>query len=209
MSFEEPKESYDNLGPSKQCPLSRSTLPSASIDTLKKKMKKSQGLQLKKKKSRISLAVEKTCDNDEDTKSSSKSSSSFGSQDENFESTSLASINVTCVIGQTYKTCNFILNSSVKLKSVIQKSINEMNKLFTNEKALFRLIDDSDSYVFKPAKKSGKPKTDMPPFCEDTTIADTHTTNFCLCWKDDPDDFVVMYERAKGKKLCNNKCIIF
>ena len=53
MSFEEPKESYDNLGPSKQCPLSRSTLPSASIDTLKKKMKKSQGLQLKKKKSGI------------------------------------------------------------------------------------------------------------------------------------------------------------
>ena len=212
MSFEEYKETYENLGPSHTNLISRSTLPEKPIETIQKKMKKGNCLQLKKKKSRVSLAVEKTCDKDivydEDTKSSSKSSS-FGSQDENFESTNLVSINVTAVVGQTYKTVPFILNSSVKLKGIIQKTITEMNKLFTTEKTLFRLIDDPDSYVLKPAKKSGKPKIDMPPFCDDTTLTETQTTNFSICWKDDPDNFVIMYERAKGKKLCNNKCIIF
>ena len=52
MSFEEYKETYENLGPSHTNLISRSTLPEKPIETIQKKMKKGNCLQLKKKKSR-------------------------------------------------------------------------------------------------------------------------------------------------------------
>lgn len=208
MSFEEDKESYKNLGCNHQNGPSRVTFPTIQGDLNHNKMKKLQKPKILKKKSRISLALEQNSEKDglgdEDTKSSS-----FGSQEEKLESASLVSINISAVVGAGFKTIQMIINSSVKIKFIIQKCLNEFNKLFANEKALFKLIDDPDCYVLKPSKKSGKPKTDMPPFCEDISLADTHTTNFSICWKEDPDNFIIMFERAKSKKLCNNKCVIF
>ncbi len=201
MSYEEDKDAYANLSnPRITTSSTRVTLPNTPLPSYQKRISKNQ---IHKKKSRITIAFEKE-NNDEDTKSSSSNS-----QEDTLESSGLVSINITVMVGTALKTVSFVVKNSYQLKVIIQKSIDELNKLFVKEKVLFRLIEDFECYVLKPAKKSGKPKSDMPPFCDDISILDTGSTNFALCWKEDPDDFVSMYERAKPKKLCNNKCLIF
>ena len=201
MSYEEDKDAYANLSnPRITTSSCRVTLPNTPLPSISKRISKNK---IHKKKSRITIAFEKE-NNDEDTKSSSSNS-----QEDNLESSGLVSINITVVVGTTLKTVSFVVKNSYQLKVIIQKSIDELNKLSVKEKVLFSLIEDFECYVLKPAKKSGKPNSDMPPFCDDISILDTGSTKLALCWKEDAEEFVSMYERAKPKKLCNNKCIIF
>ena len=153
----------------------RVTLPNTPLPSYQKRISKNQ---IHKKKSRITIAFAKE-NNDEDTKSSSSNS-----QEDTLESSGLVSINITVMVGTALKTVSFVVKNSYQLKVIIQKSIDELNKLFVKEKVLFRLIEDFECYVLKPAKKSGKPKSDMPPFCDDISILDTGSTNFATVFQD-------------------------
>lgn len=112
-------------------------------------------------------------------------------------------VNISLMIGNKLKTINLNITNNTKLNTVIEKGLITFNDEFSKEKALIRLRDDNRNYyVLKPAKKSGKPKLDMPPFLNSLTIKETGTENFALCWKENPDDFVQMFECIKRKQIC-------
>ena len=163
---------------------------------------------LRKVKSRISNAVEKTV-NQELNLDDEERSTSVNSAEEQYESSQQTLVNVNVVISESVKTISIIVNSKCKIASLVNRSITDFNKEFEKEKVPFRLNSDPDNYVLKPAKKKGFPKVDMPYFNSETTVAETDTSNFAICWKDDPDDFKVMFEINRKKAQCQGKCIIF
>lgn len=163
---------------------------------------------LRKVKSRISNAVEKTV-NQELNLDDEERSTSVNSAEEQYESSQQTLVNVNVVISESVKTISIIVNSKCKIASLVNRSITDLNKEFEKEKVPFRLNSDPDNYVLKPAKKKGFPKVDMPYFNSETTVAETDTSNFAICWKDDPDDFKVMFEINRKKAQCKGKCIIF
>lgn len=163
---------------------------------------------LRKVKSRISNAVEKTVNQDLNLDDEERSTS-VNSAEEQYESSQQTLVNVNVVISESVKTISIIVNSKCKIASLVNRSITDFNKEFEKEKVPFRLNSDPDNYVLKPAKKKGFPKVDMPYFNSETTVAETDTSNFAICWKDDPDDFKVMFEINRKKAQCQGKCIIF
>ena len=163
---------------------------------------------LRKVKSRISNAVEKTVNQDLNLDDEERSTS-VNSAEEQYESSQQTLVNVNVVISESVKTISIIVNSKCKIASLVNRSITDLNKEFEKEKVPFRLNSDPDNYVLKPAKKKGFPKVDMPYFNSETTVAETDTSNFAICWKDDPDDFKVMFEINRKKAQCQGKCIIF
>ena len=163
---------------------------------------------LRKVKSRISNAVEKTVNQDLNL-DDEEQSTSVCSAEEQFESFQQTLVNINVVISESVKKISIIVNSKCKIASLINRSISDFNKEFEKEKVPFRLNSDPDNYVLKPAKKKGFPKVDMPYFNSETTIAETDTTNFAICWKDDPDNFKIMFEVNKKRAQCQGKCIIF
>ena len=106
------------------------------------------------------------------------------------------------------KTISIIVNSKCKMPALVNRALNDLNKQFEKEQVAFRLNSDPDNYVIKPAKKKGYPKVDMPCFSNETTVEEADTKNFAICWKDDPDNFKIMFEIHK-KAGCQNKCVIF
>ena len=163
---------------------------------------------LRKVKSRISNAVEKTVNQDLNLDDEERSTS-VNSAEEQYESSQQTLVNVNVVISESVKTISIIVNSKCKIASVVHPSITDFNKEFEKEKVPFRLNSDPDNYVLKPAKKKGFPKVDMPYFNSETTVAETDTSNFAICWKDDPDNFKIMFEINRKKAQCQGKCIIF
>lgn len=163
---------------------------------------------LRKVKSRISNAVEKTVNQDLNLDDEERSTS-VNSAEEQYESSQQTLVNVNVVISESVKTISIIVNSKCKIAALVNRSITDFNKEFEKEKVPFRLNSDPDNYVLKPAKKKGFPKVDMPYFNSETTVAETDTSNFAICWKDDPDDFKVMFEINRKKAQCQGKCIIF
>ena len=163
---------------------------------------------LRKVKSRISNAVEKTVNQDLNLDDEERSTS-VNSAEEQYESSQQTLVNVNVVISESVKTISIIVNSKCKIASLVNRSITDFNKEFEKEKVPFRLNSDPDNYVLKPAKKKGFPKVDMPYFNSETTVAETDTSNFAICWKDDPDNFKIMFEINRKKAQCQGKCIIF
>ena len=163
---------------------------------------------LRKVKSRISNAVEKTVNQDLNLDDEERSTS-VNSAEEQYESSQQTLVNVNVVISESVKTISIIANSKCKIASLVHRSITDFNKEFEKEKVPFRLNSDPDNYVLKPAKKKGFPKVDMPYFNSETTVAETDTSNFAICWKDDPDNFKIMFEINRKKAQCQGKCIIF
>lgn len=163
---------------------------------------------LRKVKSRISNAVEKTVNQDLNLDDEERSTS-VNSAEEQYESSQQTLVNVNVVISESVKTISIIVSSKCKIASLVHRSITDFNKEFEKEKVPFRLNSDPDNYVLKPAKKKGFPKVDMPYFNSETTVAETDTSNFAICWKDDPDNFKIMFEINRKKAQCQGKCIIF
>lgn len=163
---------------------------------------------LRKVKSRISNAVEKNVNQDLNLDDEERSTS-VNSAEEQYESSQQTLVNVNVVISESVKTISIIVNSKCKIASLVHRSITDFNKEFEKEKVPFRLNSDPDNYVLKPAKKKGFPKVDMPYFNSETTVAETDTSNFAICWKDDPDNFKIMFEINRKKAQCQGKCIIF
>ena len=185
--------------------ISSSALQSQSIFSNSPRKKPAK---LRKIKSRISNAVEKTV-NQELNLDDEERSTSVNSAEEQYESSQQTLVNVNVVISESVRTISIIVNSKCKIASLVNRSITDLNKEFEKEKVPFRLNSDPDNYVLKPAKKKGFPKVDMPYFNSETTVAETDTSNFAICWKDDPDDFKVMFEINRKKAQCKGKCIIF
>ena len=185
--------------------ISSSALQSQSVFSNSPRKKPAK---LRKLKSRISNAVEKTV-NQELNLDDEERSTSVNSAEEQYESSQQTLVNVNVVISESVKTISIIVNSKCKIASLVNRSITDFNKEFEKEKVPFRLNSDPDNYVLKPAKKKGFPKVDMPYFNSETTVAETDTSNFAICWKDDPNDFKVMFEINRKKAQCQGKCIIF
>lgn len=185
--------------------ISSSALQSQSVFSNSPRKKPAK---LRKIKSRISNAVEKTVNQDLNLDDEERSTS-VNSAEEQYESSQQTLVNVNVVISESVKTISIIVNSKCKIASLVNRSITDFNKEFEKEKVPFRLNSDPDNYVLKPAKKKGFPKVDMPYFNSETTVAETDTSNFAICWKDDPDDFKVMFEINRKKAQCQGKCIIF
>ena len=185
--------------------ISSSALQSQSVFSNSPRKKPAK---LRKVKSRISNAVEKTV-NQELNLDDEERSTSVNSAEEQYESSQQTLVNVNVVISESVKTISIIVNSKCKIASLVKRSITDLNKEFEKEKVPFRLNSDPDNYVLKPAKKKGFPKVDMPYFNSETTVAETDTSNFAICWKDDPNDFKVMFEINRKKAQCQGKCIIF
>jgi hypothetical protein len=179
---------------------------------------------LKKKKSRISLVLEKTSSR-ESLCERETGCSSFGSSvgsasfENNYTSPTttmnniiepssyLTTVYVSIMIKETIKQITLNINTNTKILLIIDKAITEFNKEFNKEKVKLQLKDDPELFVLKPAKKNGKPKTDFPYFNEDITLNETHQEKFALCWKDNPDDFQQMFEIQTKNKNCS--CFIF
>lgn len=185
--------------------ISSSALQSQSVFSNSPRKKPAK---LRKVKSRISNAVEKTVNQDLNLDDEERSTS-VNSAEEQYESSQQTLVNVNVVISESVKTISIIVNSKCKIASLVNRSITDFNKEFEKEKVPFRLNSDPDNYVLKPAKKKGFPKVDMPYFNSETTVAETDTSNFAICWKDDPNDFKVMFEINRKKAQCQGKCIIF
>ena len=180
---------------------------------------------LKKKKSRISLVLEKTSSRESlcerETGCSSFGSSGGSASFENNYYTSptvmmnntiepssyVTTIYVSIMIKETIKQITLNINTNTKILLIIDKEITEFNKEFNKEKVKLQLKDDPELFVLKPAKKNGKPKNDFPYFNEDITLNETHQEKFALCWKDNPDDFQQMFEIQTKNKNCS--CFIF
>ena len=161
-------------------------------------------------RSRISNAVEKSFNQELFTAEEDKNTS-ISSGDDNFESFQKTMINISVVISEAekiVKTISIIVNSKCKMPALVNRALNDLNKQFEKEQVAFRLNSDPDNYVIKPAKKKGYPKVDMPCFSNETTVEEADTKNFAICWKDDPDNFKIMFEIHK-KAGCQNKCVIF
>ena len=179
---------------------------------------------LKKKKSRISLVLEKTSSREslcerETGCSSFGSSGGSASFENNYTSPTttmnntiepssyLTTVYVSIMIKETIKQITLNINTNTKILLIIDKAITEFNKEFNKEKVKLQLKDNPELFVLKPAKKNGKPKTDFPYFNEDITLNETHQEKFALCWKDNPDDFQQMFEIQTKNKNCS--CFIF
>ena len=173
---------------------------------------------LKKKKSRISLVLEKTSSYREslcERETGCSSFSSGGSSFDNYSPTThniiepsyLTTIYVSIMIKETIKQIALNINTNTKILLIIDKAITEFNKEFNKEKVKLQLKDNPELFVLKPAKKNGKPKTDFPYFNEDITLSETHQEKFALCWKDNPDDFQQMFEVQTKNNNCS--CFIF
>lgn len=176
-----------------------------------------------KKKSRISLAVEKSssretlCERETKASSFSSEESLVGSpiNSNMYDCNSKCNIqkgfdmciNISVVIVHNIKQISLNVNTHSKISIIIEKAICEFNKEFHNENAKFRIRDDSDCYVLKPAKKNGKPKSDFPYFNENVLLHETQRENFTLCWKDNPEDYSQMFEIKKKSNMC--LCSIF
>ena len=178
----------------------------------------------KKKKSRISLVLEKTssreslCERETGCSSfGSGGSSSFDnysplnnnspSMNNIIEPSYLTTIYVSIMIKETIKQIALNINTNTKILLIIDKAITEFNKEFNKEKVTIQLKDNPELFVLKPAKKNGKPKTDFPYFNENITLNETHQEKFALCWKDNPDDFQPMFQVQTKSKDCS--CFIF
>ena len=175
---------------------------------------KHKRFQFQKKKSRISLAVEKTSStepiSERETKASSFSSGDSPSESpkhctRDIQSGYLTTVNISVVIVNNIKQISFNVNSNTKVNMIIDKAITEFNKVFINDNTQIRIKEEPECFVLKPAKKNGKPKTDLPFFNENVFLHETKRENFALCWKDDPDDFQQMFEL----KQKNNNCMCF
>jgi hypothetical protein len=172
---------------------------------------KHKRIQLQKKKSRISLAVEKTSSTETLSERETKASS-FSSCESPTESPKhityngyLITVNISVVMLNNIKRISFDVNSNTKIAMIIDKAITEFNKEFINDNANIRIKDEPECFVLKPAKKNGQPKTDLPFFNEHMVVHETKRENFALCWKDDPDDYQQMF-KSKQK---NNDCMCF
>lgn len=70
------------------------------------------------------------------------------------------------------------------------------------------LKEDSDLFVLKPGRKNGFPKEDMPCFCNESVIGDIYNERIVLCWKEDNQDYVSMFEQER-KRECDVGCCLF
>ena len=177
---------------------------------------KCKRFQLQKKKSRISLAVEKTSSGETISERETKAGS-FSSADSPSESSKhdecdsqsgcLMTVNISAVILNNIKQISFSVNSNTKMTMIIDKAITEFNKEFMNDNTKIRIKEEPECFVLKPAKKNGQPKTDLPFFNENVPLHETKRDNFALCWKEDPDDFQQMFELKQKNNDC--RCLIF
>ena len=172
---------------------------------------KHKRIRFQKKKSRISLAVEKTSSSETLSERETKASS-FSSFDSSTESPKhithngyLITVNISVVMLNNIKRISFDVNSNTKIAMIIDKAITAFNKEFKNDNVNIRIKDEPECFVLKPAKKNGQPKMDLPFFNEHMVVHETKRENFALCWKDDPDDYQQMF-KSKQK---NNDCICF
>ena len=194
-------------------PPSRITFPNI---TSKHRYKKSRTQKpLKKKLSRISLVFEKYKEKLSTGEEETNYTTSIGSNEETIPRqtksiSTFISITLNCVLGEnSIKSIVIQLPQDATVLIAIEKGINEFNKEFKIENAKIRIKENSELFVLKPAKKNGKPKVDMPFFDRETTIYNAQTLNFTLCWKENPHDYMKMYEKNKKKKTCDAGCHMF
>lgn len=74
----------------------------------------------------------------------------------------MLTLTINLVIGEAVKQITILMSDKNKLETLIQRAITELNDSFASEKTLFKLIPDYTKYGFKPSKKTGFPKSDMP-----------------------------------------------
>ena len=185
---------------------------------------------LKRVKSRISNALEHTSHNEIfDLDDEDRKNTSVNSAEENIDFCANVLINVSILIQLTplnknsintasnnnneskkplVKTISFIVTKKMTISAIKEKAITNFNETFMKEKTNLRLVEDSDYYVLKPAKKNGYPKSDMPIYADSAQIGEMGSMNFALCWKETPDDFSYMFEVMKKKNSCQNNCVI-
>lgn len=213
-----------NIKPSQVNPWISSKASKAAL--LSKKAKP-----LKRVKSRISNALEHTAHNEIfDLDDEDRKNTSVNSAEENIDSCANVLINVSILLQKTplnkntnntsnnnnntesikpvAKTISFIVTKKMTIATIKEKAINNFNETFMKEKTNLRLVDDSDYYVLKPAKKNGHPKSDMPIYADSAQIGEMGSTNYALCWKETPDDFSYMFEVMRKKNVCQNNCVI-
>ncbi len=71
---------------------------------------------------------------------------------------------------------------SLNIQDLIIKSIDELNNLFHLKELNQRLSTKYSNYNFKPAKKTGKAKIDLPIIEKDIKVFDTGIEHFALLY---------------------------
>lgn len=146
--------------------------------------------------------------NDDDNLGYKSNNYNYNNQEEQ-EQPENKMVTVSLQIGDQIKKISILTNTKCTFETLIRRAIDDFNKNFEAEKTKLRLKEDIDYYIIKPAKKTGKPKKDLPKFDIKSVLGNVFTDRFTLCWKDNEEDAMSYFELDKQKGGCKKGCIIF
>ena len=82
-------------------------------------------------------------------------------------------------------------------------AVDKFNEHFKENEFNLQLKRNFSNYEFRPSKKTGLPKLDLPPISNDVIVRDTFITQFSLMCKSEDLVFV----KSEKTSVCN-RCMI-